>query len=114
MSSEEVKVNVTEVEGAVKPVYAVDEKGRTVYPLKVPVKYGAIEASELRIRKPKTKDVRRIPNGTPDIDENAIILSRLAGVDIGVIDELSIEDFQAASDIVSDFFPVSLRGGKTP
>lgn len=76
-----------------------------------PIQQGSETIKELEFRKPKAKDLRKLPvnAGTGDILDLA---GRLCGQPPSVIDELSIDDTVKVLEVVSDFLPGSQKTGK--
>lgn len=81
--------------------------------LKKPIQNGTETIGQLEIREPKAKDFRRMPM-QPNMGDMLNMLGSLAGQPPSVIDELSVEDMTAATEIVAGFFPSSPPTGGTP
>lgn len=86
-----------------KKAYEVDEKGRTVYPLKTPIQWGTDTIGELRFRKLKAKDLRGMPIEGRTMSHVLDVVGKVCGQPAPVIDELSAEDLQEVSSIVGVF-----------
>ena len=90
------------------------DENRTVYTLKTPVQLGSgTTVTELAFRRPKGKDLRKIPM------ENSLntlfVLGRvLSGQPDIVFDELEVEDVQGVVEILSGFMPGGGGTGQTP
>ncbi len=78
--------------------------GSVTLKLKEPIPFGSETISELVIRKPKAKDMRRMP-AKPCMGDILDLLGALAGQPKVVIDELGMEDMTAASEVVEGFMP---------
>lgn len=82
----------------------------TVLKLKEPVTYGSEIISELKIRKPKAKDIRKLPQN-PSTGDILDLAGRLCGHPPSVIDELSIEDVGDLLEIVGNFMQPGQKTG---
>lgn len=70
--------------------------------LKEPIEFGSETITELVIRKPKAKDFRRMP-AELKMGDMLDLLGTLCGQPKAVIDELCVEDMNAANEIVAGF-----------
>lgn len=73
-----------------------------VIKLKEPIKYGSETISELTIRKPKAKDLRKL-SGNNSVSEILDLAGRLCGQPPSVMDELGMDDTMAILEIVGNF-----------
>ena len=73
-----------------------------VHKLKEPVKAGSETITELTIRAPKAKDLRKLP-AQPQTGDLLDLAGRLCGQPPSVIDELGMDDTMAVLDIVGNF-----------
>ena len=96
-----------------------DPKTKTVQ-LSVPVTLEGREIAEIRISKPKVKDLKRMTaavDGVTDrLDQGIVMASTLTGYPVDVIEELDTDDFTAISEVIADFFPkgtASAPGGRS-
>jgi len=87
----------------------LDEDGRVVLALVEPISLGKLVVDELRLRRPKAKDFRGLPEG--NMDKMLAFAARLSGQTSKVIDELGLEDMMTLSEIVADFMPAGLTAG---
>lgn len=71
--------------------------------LSEPIQNGSETITELRIRKPKAGDMRRIPAGNQTVGHGLDLLGSLSGQPKHVIDELSLEDMEAAMEVIEGF-----------
>lgn len=79
--------------------------------LKTPIQNGTEEIKELVVRKPKARDLRRLP-GNPKTGDILDLAGGLVGHPPSVIDELDIEDTMALLEAVTDFLPGIQRTGE--
>jgi hypothetical protein len=84
-----------------------------VVTLKDPVAFGSELVIELRFRKPKAKDFRRLPM-EPNIGDLIDLAGALCNQPKVVMDELSVDDFSRVMEIVGDFVPGGRGTGSTP
>ena len=84
-----------------------------------PVDVASTVTSELRLRRPKAKDLRTIQasdqEGSSGLDFGAALDlgAKLAGVSPAVVDELSIEDATRLGEVIGGFFESSPGPTKT-
>jgi hypothetical protein len=71
--------------------------------LKHPIKFGSEMITELTFRKPKAKDFRSFPAGTPTMGDILTLVGHLANQPDTVVDELSVEDMAAVSKVIDSF-----------
>ena len=85
-----------------------DPKTKTVS-LSVPVTFEGREITEIRIAKPKVKDLKRMNaalDGITDrLDQGIVMASALTGYPVEMIEDLDTDDFTALSEVIADFFP---------
>lgn len=81
---------------------------RTV-PLSEPVTFEGREITEIRIAKPKVKDLKRMNAAlegiTDRLDQGVVMASALTGYPVEMIEDLDTDDFTAVSEVIADFFP---------
>lgn len=82
-----------------------------VLKLKSPVQYGQELIAELKIRKPKAKDIRKLPQ-SPNTGDILDLAGRLCGQPPSMIDELDLEDTSALLEIVGNFMEPGQTTGK--
>lgn len=81
--------------------------------LKEPVKVGKEEVTEITLRRPKGRDMKRAMNLVNTVgDMTAAMIVNLGEVSPEVVDELDGGDWMALSDIVGNYMDSS--GAKTP
>lgn len=80
--------------------------------LKEPITFGTELVSELRLRRPRAKDFRRLPMA-PSIGDMLDLSGALANQPKAVIDELGVEDMGKVLEVVGDFFGGGLGSGST-
>jgi hypothetical protein len=80
-----------------------------VVKLAEPVNFNGAQITEITIRRPKVKDLRRIDDQMKDemteLDQGAVMASALTGQPVEFFDELDFEDFVEVQEVVADFFP---------
>ena len=77
---------------------------KTIY-LVEPINIGGNEITELKIRKPKGKDFKRLPIEIKTMGDIMDWAARLADEPPSTFDELSGEDVMQIMEVVSDFLP---------
>lgn len=82
-----------------------------VLKLSEPVQFGSELISELTVRKPKAKDIRRLPQ-TPTTGDLLDLAGRLCGQTPAMIDELGITDTLELLEIVGNFMEPGQKTGK--
>lgn len=80
--------------------------------LKYPYKYGQEEITEITLRRPKGKDLRKLP-AAMDTGDILNLAAALSGHAPSVIDEMDAEDVVEVIEAVSDFLPGSRPTGKS-
>jgi hypothetical protein len=92
-----------------------DAVKRKTVSLSVPVTFEGREITEIRIAKPKVKDLKRMNaalDGITDrLDQGIVMASALTGYPVEMIEELDTDDFTALSEVIADFFP---KGAASP
>lgn len=77
------------------------------YTLEYPFTYKGEEVTELVIRRPKMRDLKKF-DGIKDTMKKAFtMLSDLAEIEPGAVEELDPVDFNTASKLIADFLGVS-------
>lgn len=72
--------------------------------LDFPLEYQGAAITELRVRRPKGKDMRWLPKGNdPGVDEMYPFFALLCGCEEGVFDEMDASDLGALGEIVNGF-----------
>jgi len=84
-----------------------------VLKLKEPILWGSETISELTIRAPKAKDIRKLPE-KPNTGDIIDLAGRLCGQPPPVMDELSIEDTKAVLQVVGNFMDGGPATGNKP
>lgn len=77
------------------------------YKLKQPVEWAGQTYTQLTLRKIKVKHMLEIDlmtAGQNPIAQQATLMAASAGVDVGVIHEMDMDDFSAAQEVVESFF----------
>lgn len=76
--------------------------------LRVPVSVDGNTITELSIRRPKVRDLRKLEqtaDATPSqLDQGAALLALLAGIPDAIVEELDATDFARASEVIAGFF----------
>jgi hypothetical protein len=95
-----------------------DPKTKTVS-LSVPVTFEGRDIAEIRIAKPKVKDLKRMNAAlegiTDRLDQGIVMAAALTGYPVEMIEELDTDDFTAISEVIADFFPQAKgRGSGAP
>ena len=80
-----------------------DEDGRFIVPLDFPFSHGKTEYKEIRLRKPKTKDMRKFP-AEPAMNDYLLMIGKLAALPHSVIDEIDPKDTGKITEFVAAFF----------
>jgi len=83
----------------------------TTFKLNMPVQFGERTITELQLRRPKGKDLRKLKGGETSIGDILDIASKLAGEPPAVIDELDGEDSLRLAEVIGDFLGNSRRTG---
>jgi hypothetical protein len=79
-------------------------------PLSEPLKAHDRELTELVLKRPRTKELRRASDGAKgEVDTMCRLLSECAGVPTSAIDTLSLDDFMAAVDGLAELLPEQLK-----
>ena len=90
-----------------------------VYQLKTPIvvtKKGggeALRVEQLELRTPKAKDLRALDRESGEVGKSLALIAALSGQPPFVLDEMSVEDFQAVGELVGAFFPDGQETGTT-
>ncbi len=95
-----------------------DPKTKTVS-LSVPVTFEGRDICEIRIAKPKVKDLKRmnaaLDGVTDQLEQGIVMAAALTGYPVEMIEELDTDDFTALSEVIADFFPQAKgRGSGAP
>jgi hypothetical protein len=83
-----------------------------VVALKEPITFGSEFVTELRFRRPKAKDFRRLPL-EPGLGDMLDLIGGLTGQPKAVVDELGVEDMRKALEVVGSFLPAGPATGGT-
>jgi hypothetical protein len=75
--------------------------------LKYPFTHKGEEIVDLKIRRPKMRDMKKAEAVKDDLEKSLTMIALLAEVEPAVIEELDTEDFKAAADVVGKFMGVS-------
>jgi len=78
------------------------EDGKYILPLKNPVTIGTKKVDELHLEEPRAKHLRGL-SSNPGMSEVLDVIAKLAGEMDAVIDELSMEDTNRASEYFGAF-----------
>ena len=81
--------------------------------LEYPVDAGGEVVSELRLRRPRVKDMKAMMAGENDFDQAAILVSRLSDQPLAVIENLDAADFERVNEVVADFLPAGRKTGRS-
>lgn len=77
--------------------------------LAAPLEHDGRKITELQIRKPKVKDLKRMNaalHGIADpLEQGIVMVASLTGLPVDVIEELGADDFTTISEVIADFFP---------
>ena len=77
--------------------------------LAAPLEHDGRKITELQIRKPKVKDLKRMNaalDGVADpLEQGIVMVASLTGLPVEVIEELGADDFTTISEVIADFFP---------
>lgn len=80
---------------------------RETYPLKYPFTYQAEHITELTIRRPKMRDLKKFEGIRDKMQKSMVMLSDLAEIAPGAVEEMDPVDFNAASVMIAGFLGVS-------
>jgi len=83
-----------------------------VLKLQAPIEHGSETIYELLFKRPRVKHFKRMRMDNPGMDDAVEIISQLTGHPPSVIDELVMEDMDAASEILGNLFPASRKTTK--
>lgn len=84
------------------------------YKLKYPVEVeGQEPLTELTFHRLRTKDMRALRQANDDFERGLVTLSRIAQVPLELIDELDVDDLNAALDAMADFLPETASAPNT-
>ncbi len=75
--------------------------------LQFPFTHQGIEYSELSIRRPKMRDMKKAQQHKNDMTKSIHMMADLAEVTPAVIEELDTQDFKTVSDKLGEFMGVS-------
>lgn len=79
-------------------------KSATTLKLNYPIEYQGATISELKVRRPKGRDMRFLPSGdNVSVEGMFPFFALLSGVDEQVIDEIDAADLNALGQLVNDF-----------
>lgn len=99
----------TAVESNPQP-FTVNEDGTITVPLQFPVTFNDKERTELRLRRPKGRDLKAADDKS-SMAMTAKLIGILAGVPSPVVDSLDAVDFTACGSAVAHFLSPSPRTG---
>lgn len=71
--------------------------------LSYPIEFAGSSISELKVRRPKGRDMRFLPEGQAGVDKMFPFFALLAGVEEGVLDEMDAADLTRLGTLVTDF-----------
>lgn len=80
---------------------------RVTLELKHPFEFEGKMVTELQLRRPKLRDLKRAAKVKDDLDKSMTMLADLAEVSPKLLDELDTEDFTRAADMLGEFMGVS-------
>jgi hypothetical protein len=83
--------------------FKINEEGRFVLPLEYPFHFGKKEVSELTLRKPKTKHIKKL-SAQPTFGELIRVVEVLSDETPSLIDEVDPSDMTKAVEFVGKFF----------
>ena len=75
--------------------------------LKYPFTYQGEEITQITIRRPKMRDMKKAQKHKDDMEKSIHMIADLAEVSPGLVEELDTEDFGAVSAKVGEFMGVS-------
>ena len=87
-------------------------KDEVVVTLQYPVKHGSVEIKEFKFRRPKGKDMRKLPSDV-SVGDIMDLAARLSGHPPSVMDELEIADFNSVNEVIGDFLGAGPKTGKS-
>jgi hypothetical protein len=87
--------------------------------LSEPIEFEGREIAEVRIKKPKVKDLKRmnaeLEGVTDQLQQGIVMAAALTGLPSQAIEELDTDDFTTISEAIADFFPQAKgRGSGAP
>lgn len=71
--------------------------------LEFPVDYQSATIAELKVRRPKGKDMRFLPKGEPGVEDMFPFFGLLCSVEEGVFDEMDAADLMKLGEVVEGF-----------
>lgn len=80
---------------------------RETITLQYPVTIDGEEITELRLRRPKMRDMKRIQKHKDDLEKSIHLIADLAEQTPALIEELDAADFAAVSELVGNFMAAS-------
>lgn len=77
--------------------------------LSEPIEHDGLEITQVRIKKPKVKDLKRMTaelDGVKDqLQQGIVMAAALTGLPAEAIEEMDTDDFTTISEVIADFFP---------
>ena len=94
-----------------KAMTTTHEDGSVTIKLATAVKHPDGDIAELKLRKPKAKDLRAMDKATGDIGKALALAQALSGVPLPYLEEMDGVDFIALSEAIKGFLQPSLATG---
>lgn len=80
--------------------FATDAQGRTIFPLKHSVDFEGGTVSELKFRRPKGKDIKKLTKASDEMDGVFVLFGDLSERGPQLIEELDAEDIVRLTDLL--------------
>ncbi|MTD93119.1 hypothetical protein GIW81_02085 [Hyphomicrobium sp. xq] len=77
--------------------------------LAYPIDYQGATIATLKLRRPKGRDMRFLPDGSSSVEKMFPFFALLAGVEEGVLDEMDAADLTRLGAVVTDFLSDSQK-----
>lgn len=71
--------------------------------LSYPIEYQGAAITSVKVRRPKGRDMRFLPEGQAGVDKMFPFFALLCGVEEGVLDEMDAADLTRLGTLVTDF-----------
>ena len=87
------------------------DRREKVVTLQHPIEAHGETITELKLREPRVRDVRKALRGAEgETDTACRLIAQLADVPPSTVDELRLDDFVACSQALTELLPAGLRG----
>lgn len=83
----------------------------TLITLEYPIQAHGEEVTQLRLRRPRVKELRQMDEAAGEIAKTAALVGALAGLNPREVDQLDAGDFTRLGQAVADFLPTARATG---